>query len=95
MSAAQVTKVPATGTLPSAEGKIPTPRGPIQIRWSNEDTFKLSLTLPPGLTARVELPAGANSTGVFLDSQPVAARRDGAWWILEADVTGTAEIEVR
>ena len=86
---------PNPGALASAEGKIPTPRGPIKIRWTNTNSSQLSLTLPAGLSARVEVPAPPHSTRVLLNGQPIAARRDGAWWILEQDVTGAAEIESR
>lgn len=86
---------PNPGALTSAEGKIPTPRGPLFVRWSNAATFKLSLTLPAGMSARIEVPATAASTGVLLNGRPAAAYRAGAWWVLEADVTGKVELEVR
>jgi alpha-L-rhamnosidase len=86
---------PNPGTLKSADGKVPTPLGPVLVNWENGDTFKLSLTLPPGMSAQVQLPAGKNSTGLFLGGQPVATHRAGQWWILDKDVTGTAVIETR
>ena len=86
---------PHPGSLKSAEGKIPTPRGPVRVSWTQDDRFKLSLTLPEGMTAQVQLPAVGESTGVFRDGQPLAARRSGRWWCLEQEVRGTAVIEVR
>ena len=86
---------PHPGTLKTAEGKVPTPPGPVLVRWENGDTFKLSLSLPPGLAAQVQVPAGKNSGGLFLNGQPAAARRDGDWWILDHDVTGTVLIEAK
>jgi alpha-L-rhamnosidase len=86
---------PNPGPLKSCEGKVPTPLGPIFVRWENGDTFKLSLTLPPGMSAQVQLPAGKNSTGVFLGGQPVRAHRHGQCWILDQDVTGAVAIEAR
>jgi hypothetical protein len=86
---------PYPGTLQSADGIIPTQRGPVRVRWTNGDTFKLSLVLPAGVGARVELPAAKASSGVFVDGRRVGARRENGWWILELDVTGTAEIEAR
>lgn len=86
---------PHTGNLTRAEGKIPTPRGPLLIRWHRDTTFKLSLTLPEGVSARVELPACENSQGVFLGGQSVPARRSGDWWNLDAEVSGTKTIEVK
>jgi hypothetical protein len=86
---------PNPGTLKSCEGKVPTTLGPVLVRWESGDTFKLSLTLPSGMSAQVHLPAGKNSNGVFLGGQPVRAHRDGLWWILDQDVTGAAAIEAR
>jgi len=45
------------GTLKSCEGKVPTPPGPVLVSWENGDTFKLSLTLPAGMSAQAQLPA--------------------------------------
>lgn len=86
---------PRPGTVKHAEGKIPTPLGPVSIRWENGSVFKLSLTLPPGMSARVRLPASGASGGVFIDGKPVSASSDSQWWTLRDDVTGTLEIEVR
>jgi alpha-L-rhamnosidase len=86
---------PNPGPLKSVEEKVPTPLGPVLIRWENGVAFKLSLTLPPGMSAQVQLPAGKNTKGVFLAGQPVPARRDGQWWILDKDVTGVVVIEAR
>lgn len=84
---------PNPGRLENAEGKIPTPRGPIQIRWENGASFKLSLQLPPGIAAQVSVPAPEKSTGVKVGGQPAPARREGAWWVLENDLTGAFVIE--
>jgi len=90
---------PHPGPLTSAEGKIPTPRGPILISWKNAAaftfTFTFTLTLPPGITATVELPATAASRGVFTGSKSVPAKRSGAWWLLDAPVSGVVSFEVR
>ncbi|NQX01509.1 family 78 glycoside hydrolase catalytic domain [bacterium] len=86
---------PHPGKLQNAQGKIPTPRGPVLVSWKNADTFKLSLTLPAGLSARVQIPAANRSQGVLLGGKPVAAHRDGSWWILEQDVTGTVALEAK
>ncbi len=86
---------PNPGPLKSAEGTVPTPRGPILVRWENEKAFKLLLTLPPGMSAQVNLPVIPNAKGVFLGGKPVPAQCDGQSWILNKDVTGTAVIELR
>ena len=86
---------PNPGPLKNAEGKIPTPLGPILIGWENGDTFKLSLTLPPGMSAQVQLPAGRDSSGVLIGGKSVRAHREGRWWTLDEDVTGTSLVETR
>jgi alpha-L-rhamnosidase len=53
------------------------------------------LTVPPGMSAQVQIPADKNSKGVFLGGKPVAAHRDGQWWVLDQDVTGEVSIEAR
>jgi hypothetical protein len=86
---------PHPGGLTHAEGKIPTPRGPVVVRWETGDRFRLHLELPPGTTAQVQLPAAEGTTGVWLDGKPVAVSRDGARWTLEKDVAGSVRLEVR
>lgn len=86
---------PHPGDLKFAEGKTPTPRGPVSIRWERGDAFKLTLALPAGMSARVQLPARETSSGVLIDGRKVSAKRSGGWWTLDEDVTGSAVIEVR
>jgi hypothetical protein len=84
---------PNPGLLKSAEGKVPTPLGPVLVRWESGDTFKLWLTLPPGMSAQIHIPAIGKSSGVVVLGQPARAHRDGRWWILDEDLTGTTVIE--
>ena len=86
---------PHPGQLEQAKGKILTALGPISIEWKNSNGFKLSLVLPPQMSAQVEIPAQANSTGVVVDGKSVPAKRDGQWWVLEKQLTGSAVIEVK
>ncbi|MEY4385857.1 MAG: hypothetical protein RLY20_1140 [Verrucomicrobiota bacterium] len=86
---------PNPGALTSASGKVPTPRGPITIKWQRGETFTLSLALPKGMTARVELPAPEKSTGVFAGDRELAARHVNARWILDQPVAGQMTLEVR
>jgi alpha-L-rhamnosidase len=85
---------PHLGNLKSAEGKIPTPKGPLQILWKNGSTFKMSVKLPPGISAKLELPAPAKSKGVTLNNQSVPATRQGNRWLLNEDISGSATLEV-
>jgi len=86
---------PIPGRLTRAAGTIPTPRGPLKIAWTNEAVFTLTLTVPPGMHAQVDLPAPPGSRGVFSGGAPVRARRVAAGWLLDDDVTGSATLEVR
>jgi hypothetical protein len=47
---------PQPGGLKWARGKVPTPRGPIEIGFENEDGFRLELKLPDGMTAQIQFP---------------------------------------
>ncbi len=85
---------PNPGSLNHAEGKVPTPLGPVLVRWEKSGTFKLTITLPPKMNAQVEIPAGENSN-VLVDGKPARATRRGAWWILDKKITGTALIETK
>lgn len=86
---------PNLGNLKSAEGKIPTPRGPLLVSWKNDTAFKLTLALPKGMKAHLELPASEQSHAVFLNGKPTPAHRNGLRWMLDQDITDTATIEVR
>ncbi len=86
---------PSTGGLAFAKGKVPTPRGPIFIDWGKSDTFTLSVTLPEGMGARVELPMVGTSSGVFRDGRPIKAKRAGDRWVVDGEAKGTAIFEVR
>jgi hypothetical protein len=86
---------PHPGALTSVEGQMPTPHGELSVSWSREKNFTLALTLPPGMTAKVELPALEGSSGVWVGGAHVKAHREGQWWTLEEDLSGTVTIEER
>lgn len=86
---------PHTGDLKFAEGVVPTPRGPIHVAWKCASAFSLSAELPLGLKARVKLPMVQGSLGVYKGDQVVPAHHEGDWWILDQDVTGKVDLEVR
>jgi alpha-L-rhamnosidase len=81
--------------LKSAEGKIPTPRGPVLVKWKNEAAFAISLKLPEGVSAKVELPASPGSRGVYQNGKALSATKAGSRWILEKEVSGTVTLEVK
>jgi hypothetical protein len=86
---------PHPGTLTSAEGRMPTPRGELSVGWKRGKNFTLKLTLPSAMTAKIELPALKESRGIWVGGVPVKAHREGQWWALEKDLSGTVDIEER
>lgn len=75
---------PTTGDLTFAKGKVPTPRGPILIDWKNEAKFEISVTLPEGMPAKLDLPVSPDSTKVMVNGEEVKAeKKDGRWLISE------------
>ncbi|HTZ21308.1 MAG TPA: family 78 glycoside hydrolase catalytic domain [Opitutaceae bacterium] len=85
---------PHPGALTRCEGRVPTPRGPVDVRWQRGAAFTLSFTLPPGTTARLELPATGQDT-VTIDGQPAAATRAGPWLLVAGDWSAMHTVEVR
>ncbi|AXC13398.1 Alfa-L-rhamnosidase [Acidisarcina polymorpha] len=86
---------PHPGTLVSAEGRVPTPRGEVLVGWRRGKIFSMALALPPGVVAKVELPALPGSRGVWASGKKVTARRSGQWWVLENDVSGQINLVER
>ena len=86
---------PHKGGLAFADGKVPTPHGAVTVQWKRGTTFSLSLSLPPGMTAHVEVPAVENSSGVFIGDRPARAHRMAGRWILDDDVSGAVTVEER
>jgi alpha-L-rhamnosidase len=86
---------PHPGTLSSVEGQMPTPRGELSVSWRREKNFTLTLGLPAGMTAKVQLPALEGSSAVWVSGSQVKAHRDGLRWTLEKDLVGTVTVEER
>jgi alpha-L-rhamnosidase len=86
---------PHLGTLSSAEGRMPTPLGELSVAWTRTTNFVLNLTMPAGMTAEVKLPALHGASHVSVDGAPVRAHREGQWWTLDKDLSGTVKIEER
>ncbi len=85
---------PHTGTLTHANGKVPTPLGPVTVDWKNGTGFEMNILIPEGMTARLELPVPPDSKGVAINGKPVPAKRTGSRWIVEQNVSGAVRIEV-
>jgi len=93
----RVLVAPNPGPLTWADGKVPSPLGSVHVRWELGKAFKLSLELPPGMVAQVQLPLLANSKAISVNvnGRFVGARRNGRLWTLGKDVSGTNVIEAR
>ena len=85
---------PCPGGLKHARGQVPTPRGPIQIAWEMGQAFELSLELPDGMSAEIELPTREGREGL-LNGKTIAATKTGGRWILDNLVTGSATIKTQ
>ena len=86
---------PHPGGLAFATGTVPTPKGVIRVEWRKSDKFALSVQLPPGLAAKVRLPAMEGTHGVWIDNRMVSVHRQDDGWVLDKAVTGAVSLEVR
>lgn len=90
-----VTIRPCPGNLTFAKGKVPTTNGPIEVDWKQDNDFKLSLKLPEGVRAKVEIPARDGEAGVWIDGQPTEATKLGNYFVIDRELRGSVTIEVR
>lgn len=86
---------PRAGSLKFAKGKIPTPRGEILIGWTNDSGFGLSIKLPKGMPAKVDVPASPGSKQVLVDGKKADATLVNGRWVLAEEVSGKVRIEVK
>lgn len=86
---------PYTAGLTHAKGKIPTPRGPIEIDWTSTESFKLNISLPEGMRARLELPLMRTSSRVFCEGVHIDAVQSGNRWIVHCERSGELSYEVK
>ncbi|MFC7335641.1 alpha-L-rhamnosidase C-terminal domain-containing protein [Haloferula chungangensis] len=86
---------PHTGSLQFARGKVPSPRGPVLIDWTNDRTFSLTVELPEGMSAQIDVPAAKATASVFVNGKATAAERKGERWILDEKLSGAFKIEVK
>lgn len=86
---------PVTGGLMHASGTIPTPRGTIAVKWNNESSFLMTVKLPEGISAKIDVPAAKNSSTVTVNDKVADATRSGDRWILNEMVNGNATILVK
>ena len=89
---AKVLVQPRPGSLAWAEGRVPTRRGPVAVRFEQDArSFKLKLEVPQGTTARVGLPKGKGGT-VTLDGTPVKSTESDGYLFVDNIAAGPHEL---
>ena len=86
---------PNLGDLSYAKGQVPTPRGPISVNWKNEKPFSITINLPEGMNAQVELPASPKSKGIYLGDKLLDAKKVGTRWVINLESAQATTLEVR
>jgi hypothetical protein len=87
---------PHPGKLDRAAGKVPTHHGAVGISWTQNESFQLMVTLPAGVSARVELPAAGPDQQVYLNNHPVDATHSDQRWVLDLPITdAVSHLEVK
>ncbi len=86
---------PHPGGLTFADGKVPTPKGPVVVSWKAGGRFALNATLPDGMVAKVRLPATEGTSGAWSGGRRVAAHKDGDWWVVDEMLRARIALEVR
>lgn len=88
---------PQPGGVAWAGGRVPTPHGPIDVRWEaggrGEPSFALTLTAPRGTTGSVEVPA-AGTARLVVDGRPRAAQVSAGRAVVDGLGPGTHTIIV-
>ncbi len=86
---------PCIGELKFARGRVPTSRGPVEVDWKTGETFAMSLGLPEGMSAKIELPMIDGSSVVLANGEEVEATKEGNRWIVADAVSGNITFEVK
>ncbi len=89
----RITVQPEVGGLKSCYARVPTMRGPVEIQWWSDETFRLSLAMPRGMAAQLILPATGHQQ-VFLNGRPMTPRQWGGRLVLPGRHTGTLDVVV-
>ncbi|MFG0265659.1 MAG: family 78 glycoside hydrolase catalytic domain [Rhodopirellula sp. JB055] len=84
---------PCIGDLKFARGKVPTKQGPIQVDWNRGSSFKLSIDLPEGITANLDLPELDDVQSVSVNGSPVSVTTKLNRWVLDGEFSGSILVE--
>lgn len=86
---------PQPCALAWCRGRVPTPRGAVEVSWRRERGWRLELNLPAGVAARVELPMAERVTDVTVDGRAAAFEARDGFIRLSEPVRGHCVIVVR
>ncbi|MBB5353570.1 hypothetical protein HNR46_003831 [Haloferula luteola] len=90
-----VRMAPVPCGLNEAKGKVPTPRGPVEVHWKKTGTsYGLKFSLPEGMKARVLLPY-RGSGKVSKEEVPLPTRREGKWIRVVPEQEGAGTLLLR
>lgn len=91
--ASHITVQPETGGLDECRARVPTIRGAVEVQWRASEAFSLSLVMPRGMSARLNLPAMGHQQ-VLLNGKPVTTERRGNRLIVPGRHQGPLEVLV-
>ena len=88
---------PQPGSLARAEARVPTIRGPVDVRFENgADVFRLEVRLPANMSARVALPRRAKHGSIVqVDGRSMRGQADGQFIVVDGIGAGRHVLEVR
>jgi len=87
---------PQPGSLSFAKGVVPTIRGPVSVSVGREGgSFRLTVSLPANMTARVILPRAADTAALTMDGQPASADSAGGRFVIDPVGAGKHEFLVK
>ena len=76
-----------------AEAASVAKRGPIHVDWNRESGFKLSVELPEGITANLDLPELGDMQSVSVNGSPVSVIKKQNRWVLDGEFSGSILVE--
>jgi len=86
---------PHLGNLAWAEGRVPTQHGPVALRFdADQQSFRAMVEIPPGTTARLELPAKAGAKAT-LDGQATNTAQEHGRLVLDRVSPGRHTMIIR
>ncbi|MGJ8640864.1 MAG: alpha-L-rhamnosidase C-terminal domain-containing protein [Opitutaceae bacterium] len=87
---------PHLSGLTYAKGKVPTPRGAIQVEWKLDPEFSMMIRLPQSMKTEISIPQVGTAKQVYLNGQPVPSTlKDGYFHLEPRTLQPTTRIELK